>query len=53
LLVDGGTASGWLGDQRLGAAAVSMDIGHTGLATQAAADGDRILVDDYRVMPVL
>jgi hypothetical protein len=53
LLVDAGTATAWLGDQRLGAAAVSMDIGHTGLATQATADGDRILVDDYRVMPVL
>jgi hypothetical protein len=48
VLEDGGTASAWLAGRELGRAAVEIDVGHVGLAAQAAADGVRIPVDDFR-----
>jgi hypothetical protein len=50
LVLEDGVVSAWAGDQQLGRATIQVDAGHVGLAALSAADGERLVVDDFRVV---
>jgi hypothetical protein len=49
LVLRDGTAIARIGNHDVGRAEVTIDVGHAGLAAQAPAGGERVVIDDFRV----